>query len=324
MEISIYNRRLTALIVSLLLLTSFFSMGMSSATTSHPKPSDMFSITVSRPKSPVCVGESRLITVSWSQANKNDILAPLSGPRVIYAKTLYGSFDRSTYHPGTISGTTTFTYTAEKEGNDIITIQAMNSSLDPDGVGFAELEVKECDYRFDLYAQLNADVGSDDFQMGLQYVLRAKGRLTKDGASLTGQYEAYYVTVHLETIITSFNTPDCTLVTWKPGKGTGLVDVRAIPDKGSSRGMTVQFSPLKDMNWQVDMTATCDGQPISYSVSIPMSSSRDPWIEGNFPTGTGSRKVEVDLFEEGVKNFTGANVPADYTATLTLERVEKQ
>jgi hypothetical protein len=32
----------------------------------------------------------------------------------------------------------------------------------------------------------------------------------------------------------------------------------------------------------------------------------------------------VDLFEQGVKNFTGANVPASYTATLTLERVEKK
>lgn len=312
------------LIISLLLLTSFFNLGMSSPVPSHPKGSDTFSITVSQPKSPVCVGESRLITVSWKQANKNDILAPLSGPRVIYAKTLYGSFDRSTYHPATISGTTTFTYTAEREGNDIITIQAMNGNLEADGVGFAELEVKKCDYRFTFYAQMNADPSSGDVQMGIQYILRAKGRLTSDGSSITGYFEAYNVTVHIETIITSFSMPQCALVTWTPGSGSGLIDVRAIPDKGDSRGMTVQFSPLQDMTWNVDMSAFCDGEPTSYSASFPLTSKSDPWIEANFPSGTGSRNVKVDLFDQGVKNFAGGGTPASYFATITLERVEKK
>jgi len=323
MEDNTHHRRLTPLIICLLLATSFFTLGMSSATTIRPKPSDTFTITVSQPKSPVCVGESRIISVGWSPNNNGDVLAPLGGPRVIYAKAVYGTFDKGTYHPGTISGTTTFVYTAEKEGNDIITIQAMNGNLDADGVGFAELEVKKCDYRFNLYAQLNALAQAGGEEMGLMYVIRAKGRLTSEGASSAGFYEAYNVIVHIETTVTSFSISDCTLFTWTPGSGTGLVDVRAIPGKGNGQAMTVQFAPPQNMIWNVAMTAACDGEPSTLNASFPMTADNDPWIEATFPSGVGSQKVVLDMFEKGVRNFrSSTHNQATYTATLTLERVE--
>lgn len=310
--------------LALLVLTNLLTLGMGSPNAIRPKPANTFALTVSQPKSPVCIGETRLLTVTWSPASRNDILSPLGGPRVIYAKSLHGSLDRYTTHPVTISGTTTFTYTAEQEGNDIITIQAMNGDLETDGVAFAEVEVKKCDYRFNLYAQLDADPKSGDVEMGFRYILRAKGRLTSDNASIPGTFEAYNVIVHFEAVITSFNMPECAMLTWTPGSGTGLVDVRAIPGKGGSQALTVQFSPPQDMTWNIDMTAACDGEPITVNRAFQMTTDKDPWIEAEFPAGIGSKKVEVDMFARGVKNITGAGYQASYSATLTLERVEQK
>jgi len=157
--------------------------------------------------------------------------------------------------------------------------------------------------------------------MGFRYILRAKGLLKSDGSSNTGNFEAFNVILKMETVINSFSVPECTLFTWTPGYGAGLVDVRGIPGIGERHSLQVQFSPPQDLNWQVDMSASCDGQSTTYNANFPITSAQDPWITADFPSGVGTRKVVVDIFEQGVKNFTAGGSQSSYFGTLTLERV---
>lgn len=320
MQLTRQPKIFSLIILMVLILSSLASMGNGPFPAPSLQAGGDFDIEVGQPKSPLCVGESRMLIVTWAP-KKGGILAPLSGPMVIYAKTLHGTMDRYTYHPGTISGTTAFYYTATEPGNEVITIQAMNSSLNSDGAGYADFEVKKCDYRFTLYAQLNAFTGSGDVQLDFQYTLKAKGRLTSEGASLAGSYESYNNRLNLETIITNYQFPECALLTWTPGTGSGLVDVKAIPE-GANKAMVVRFAPPQELSMNLDMQASCDGEPVTVNRFMDLSSDQDPWIEATFPNGVGSVPVKLDLFEKGVRNLTQAGYQAYYTAVVTLERVE--
>jgi len=314
------SRVLSIILMLAIAMASLVSMGTGIMPATQPGSGTDFDIEVGQPKSPVCVGESKMLIVTWSPKS-GGVLAPLTGPQVIFAKTLHGTMDKYTYHPGTIAGTTAFFYTATDPGNEVITIQAMSGGESNNGIGFADFEVKKCDYRFTLYAQLNAFTGSGDVQMDFQYTLKAKGLMTSEGASLAGSYESYNNRLNLETIITNYQFPECTLLTWTPGTGTGLVDVKAIPE-GPGKAMVVRFAPPQNMTMDLDMQASCDGEPVTVNRYMDLSSDQDPWIEATFPNGAGSVPVKLDLFEKGVRNITNAGYQAYYTVTVTLERVE--
>jgi hypothetical protein len=317
------HQRFTAIAIVLLLITGLLSLVLPSSIASAGNP-PTYVITVIQPKDPVCVGESRVVTVNWKTNDTGGALAPLTGPRVMYATVRKGELDRYTYHPGPTSGTTTFTYTGVHVGTEQIFVQAMDINLEGDGQGEVQFDVKKCDYRFTLYAQLDADTQQGDTQMSILYVLRAKGLLKAD-PNRPGYFEAYMVRIHLETLITAFSVPDCTLFTWTPGSGEGLVDVSA-EQIGETNTMIVRFSPPDQFTWKLDMAGECnDGDPVTFSTQIPLSSAKDPWIEATFPPGEGSQNVQIDLFEQGVNNFNKyPSNNASYTATVTLTRVESK
>ena len=196
----------------------------------------------------------------------------------------------------------------------------MDNNLKVVGQNEVTFEVKKCDYRFELFGQLDADASSGDVQFTFNYVFRAKGLLKAD-PNKPGYFEANSVKIALETNIITFSMPDCALFTWKPGYGEGTVDVRA---EQLGNNMIVRFSPPKDLTWKYDVEATCDGEPISVSAQYPETSGKDPWVEATFPYSAGLQSVQIDKFEEGVNNFKNAGLPATYTAFVTLTRVESK
>ena len=269
---------------------------------------------------------TRVITVSWDTEPFSD-LAPLSpsnltdpppttGPRVISAHApRKGVKDRYTVHPAGPAGTTTFTYTANHEGPEALTLQAMDDNLKSVGQNAVSFEVKKCDYRFELFGQMDADASGEDIQFTFNYVIRAKGVLKAD-LNRPGYYEANSVKIVTETVITAFSAPDCALFTWKPGYGEGTVDVSG--EQLGNDTMVVRFSPPKDLIMKYAVSAVCDGQPISVGGEFPDTSGKDPWVEAIFPYSAGIQSVQIDKFEAGVNNFKNNGMYAAYTAFVTV------
>ena len=326
-----FQHKIFNLALALLLIAGLLSLSMplsyASAAQSAPAPTSAFYyFNISQPKDPVCVGDSRVITVSWDTEPFSD-LAPLSpsnltdpppttGPRVIFAQTpRKGELDRYTVHPAGPAGTTSFTYVANHEGPEVLIFQAMDDNLKSVGQNEVTFEVKKCDYRFELFGQMDADASAEDIQFTFNYVFRAKGVLKAD-PNRPGYYEANSVRIVTETVITAFSAPDCALLTWTPGHGEGTVDVRG--EQLGNDTMVVQFSPPKDLITKYTVSAVCDGQPISVGGQFPDTSSKDPWVEATFAYSAGIQSVQIDKFEEGVNNFKNNGMYAAYTAFVTL------
>ncbi len=291
---------------------------------------DFYFIQVSQPKTPVCIGEARVITVSWDTEPFSDLAplvpnsikdpAPVTGPRTIYGQTpRKGELDRSTMHPAGPSGTTTFKYTANHEGPEVLIFQAMDNSLKSVGQNEITFEVKKCDYRFELFGQLDADASQGDVTYTFNFIFRAKGLLKAD-PNRPGYYEANSVNIALETNIVTFSFPDCALFTWMPGYGEGTVDVRG--EQLGNDTMVVQFSPPQDLTWKLNLQAVCDGDPFSVNAQYPQTGDQDPWVEATFPYSAGIQSVQIINFEEGVNAARSGGMAASYTAFVTLSRVE--
>jgi hypothetical protein len=236
MLVQSFLQRTSVFIFTLLLITvlmfSVLPTSVVNAALNAPYPANTFYfIQISQPKSPVCVGESKVITVSWDTEPFSDLAPlvpdnikdplPITGPRTLYAQTpRKGEMDRYTMHPAGPRGTTTFTYTANHEGPEVLIFQAMDDNLKNVGQNEVSFEVKKCDYRFELFGQLDVDASSSDVQLTFNYVFRAKG-LLKEDPNRPGYYEANAVTITVETNILTFSMPDCALFTWNPGYGIG-------------------------------------------------------------------------------------------------------
>ena len=328
-----FRLRFMTLLVLLVFITGLISLALqpsivsASNTIRSPKNTYYF-IQISQPKSPVCVGESRVITVSWDTEPFSDLAPlvptkstdplPITGPRVLYAQNpRKGEMDRYTMNPAGPTGTTTFTYTANHEGPEVLIFQAMDNDLRNVGQNEVTFEVKKCDYRFELFGQLDGDASSDEVTLTFNFVLRAKGVLKED-PNRSGYFEANDVKVTLETNVLMFDTPDCQLFTFKPGYGEGTVDVRA--EQLGNNNVVVRFSPPKDLVWKYDWEAACDGKPISINMQFPQTGESDPWVVATFPNGSGLQSVRIEKFEEGVTNFTHGGLPASYTAFVYLTR----
>jgi hypothetical protein len=330
-----FRLRLTSCVILSLFITGLIFLTLppsfASATNGISSPQkNYYFIQISQPKSPVCVGESRKITVSWDTepfsalaplvpSNIKDPL-PVTGPRVLYAQTpRKGEMDRYTMHPAGPSGTTTFTYIANHEGPEVLIFQAMDDNLQNVSQNEVTFDVKKCDYQFELFGQLDADASSEDVVLTFNYVLRAKG-LLKEDPNRPGYFEANSVKITLETNVLTFSTPECVLFTYTPGYGEGTVDVKA--EQLGNENVVVRFSPPQDLVWKYDWQAACDGKPISLNMQFPETGNSDPWIEATLPSGSGLQNIRLEKFEEGVNNFKRAGLPASYTAFVYLTRVQ--
>ena len=328
-----FRLRSMTLVVLLVLITGWITLALpqslvSASNTIRAPKNTYYFLNISQPKSPVCVGESRVITVSWDTEPFSDLAPlvptnstdplPITGPRVLYAQTpRIGEMDRYTMHPAGPAGTTTFKYSANHEGPEVLIFQAMDDNLRNVGQNEVTFEVKKCDYRFELFGQLDGDASADDVTLTFNFVLRAKGLLQED-PSRPGYFEANNVKITLETNVLTFSFPECQLFTFRPGYGEGTVDVRA--EQLGNEKVVVRFSPPKDLVWKYDWEAACDGKPISLNMQFPQTGESDPWIEATFPGGPGLQDVRLEKFEEGVNNFRRGGMPASYSAFVYLTR----
>ena len=330
-----FRLRFMSLVVLLLFITGLIYFALPSSNVyatnvNSSSPKNYYFIQISQPKEPVCVGESRVITVSWDTEPFSDLAPlvpskttepkPITGPRVIFAQTpRKGEMDRYTMHPSSPTGTTTFKYIANHEGPEVLIFEAMDDNLQNAGQNEVTFEVKKCDYQFELFGQLDADASSEDVTLTFNYVLRTKGLLRED-PNRSGYFEAKSVKITVETNVLVFNTPECVLFTFKPGYGEGTVDVRA--EQVGNQSVVVRFSPPQDLVWKYDWEAACDGKPINLNMEFPQTGESDPWVEATFPDGTGLQSIRLEKFEEGVNNFNNAGLPASYTAFVYLKRVQ--
>ncbi len=317
---AVLNRLVTS---SVLVVFALLAQG-SGASAAPAHAPGAWSVTVSGLNSPVCLGEPYLLTVTWeANHSSNDILAPLSGPRVINISAKNGSFDTETYRPGTPNGTTTFNYTAEKEGQEEILVNVFNSELDVDSSARTNFKIKKCKYLYELYSEANLEVRGRDVHVAAKYIIKSKGLLEAPDPSQPRKLEAWNKTVTMDTFVTDFTAPGCTVFTWQPGQGMGSVDAKA-DEAQNGMSIDLRIGPPQDFVWYYNFAATCDGEPLAVNFAFDLSSMKDPWAQHVFPFGEGEYPITLDPFEEGVRRAN--QVPenhASYTARLSLKKVEQ-
>lgn len=309
---------------SFLLLVAALVTPAPGATVSAALPAasaKLFTVEINPPEAPICVGETRTVAVGWGVNPDPTALAPLSGPTSIYVSANLGSFDRYRTTPLVPSGVSTFEYTAQKEGTERLHAQAMTGE-DADAGASVSFQVKKCEYKYTLYAEGNLTNKSSDTNVALRFVIRSEGQLKATNPDQPLKYEALGKEVHEATTVTAWSIPDCTLLTWEPGIGSGFVDVKAERAAGQ-KAMTLQFAPPRSFQIAHEVRGMCDDQVHSWGEVIPVSTHDDPWIEATFPDGQGVKEIKLDLFARAVETLNrGARTSFSYSARVTLRRVE--
>ena len=306
------------MILTAFLLLAAFSSSVPVSASAGSAPAGKWSVSISGLDGLVCVGDSYMLTARWD-TNSNDVLAPLTGPRQLLVKATHGSFDRETERPGTVSGTTMFNYTAEKPGTETIKIQLFDNDLNVDSENTASFEVKKCDYLYTLLAR--ADAGDGDGMLAFYYIIKSKGLLKAADPSQPHKLEGLNKTLTIDTTVAYFDSGECTLLFSDVGRALGFLDSKA-EDVDNGMGIKVMLGPPQDLNYIHDVLLTCPDGPHHQNMTIPITFSKDPWIEQVFPFGEGEYPVKMDFLEEGLQGMRDAGNWGYYTATLSLQRVE--
>jgi len=319
------SARITRIFLLVFILLALESPGVMASTLRDNTNSNMFSLEISQSKDPICVGDAVNVTIQWGPNRSYNpggglaSLAPLAGPSRIKLQASQGSFyPDSSFPPGSYSGTHTVTYTAEKAGQEkIFAIAYAGDSSD--AIASDTFTVQACSYLYTLNAVLNLDFQAENLSYSVQYTIKSRGVLTPPDPGKPYNLEGKTKQVKLDSMFTSFSSSKCTLFTYEPGTGTGFVDARADP-RPNGMGMVLQLGPPQDLSWDLDLSFSCDGNPVTVAGVYPTKSA-DPWISAVFPMGSGQQSVKMDMFEIPVNKINGSpGITASYTATLTLEK----
>jgi len=327
--------RITGIFLLVVLaLTIGASSVMASAPTTSPDEG-AFLLSISQSKDPICVGDAVNVVINWRpdtrpRPSSNGLeplapLFPLTGPDRIKLQASLGEFyPDNSFTPGSVSGTRTITYIANKEGKETILAQAWLAGGASDAIAKDSFTVKACDFYFNLHAELHLDVQGEGIAYSVRYTVKSSGILKAPGPDKPLSVEGKGKRVRLAAVVTSWSASKCTLFTYEPGTGEGSVDVRADPNPNGI-GMVLQFAPPQDLAWEVAYSFACDGQPLTLAGIYPVTSGQDPWISAQFPLGSGQQRVKVDMFEIPMNKMKGSpGVSVSYTATATLEKEPPQ
>jgi hypothetical protein len=264
------------------------------------------------------VGETRTVLVKWG-INLDSLLSPITGPDAIYMSTSLGSLDRYRTTPLVATGTSNFQYVAEKDGTEIIHASAMIGE-DTDASASVTFEVKQCEYRYKLYAQGNLET---DFDVSMRFIISSEGVLKATEPSIPLVYEGFGKEIRWATTITAFSSENCKLLTWEPGIGSGFVDVKA-RSEANNPAMTVQFSPPSSFQVTHDIRFVCENGSSGHYENLSIETDNDPWIETVFPNGPGVQEIKLDVFERAMNALVEGKVVFTYSAKLTLEKIVPQ
>ena len=153
---------------------------------------------------------------------------------------------------------------------------------------------------------------------------RAKGLLKAPDPNQPLNVESLNNQIKLSLIVTYMNVPNCAQITQEPVKGYGFLDAKANPTTNGST-MDLKLGPPIGLQWDMANTVACDGKVSTAISSGVLSSSKDPWIEMQFPNGEGTYAVNIDILDQTVKNMNqAAGHHATYKATLHMEKVIPQ
>jgi len=290
-------------------------------------------ITVTGKTDTVCLGDKILFMVRWQpnpsyfnplssltgEVDKED-LVPLTGPRQLLAKANNGTFEPETYPPGTGAGVQDFTYKAEKRGTETVTFQAFNDNLEVEASVSKTFEVKSCDYKFTLMVKDDLIRITEHGPLGMFHVMQASGTLKKSDPLNTNLYEAFDKKISDTYTVT--HSMDCTFSPAEYGHTFGWLDAKALKDEEG--GVNLKLGPPKDFEVVMGFTIQCpDSDPNSVSLEMDVSSSKDPWIEKDFPLGEGTECIDSFALNPGLAKMQGAGFEVTTTAWLKLEKVAK-
>lgn len=315
MKFMVFSRKIFALILLLFLI-------LISPQTPTSADSNYFVVGVSQPDGTVCLGDTKIIAITWYPNESTGALTTLSGPEAIIAKAKRGTLSNYSIRPDSISGTSLIEYKADAEGHERIDVQVFSNSETGDATDKVEFEVKKCEYRFTFSGIIYDNIADGDTQISYKYSLLARGILKPSDLTNSRVVEGKDKLLRLQVAITSYSIPDCSYSTMEPANGFGFVDVKGYPGNGP-KSMTIEISRPKDPFMDLGVTVYCDGEGSSVSAGVPIDFKDDPWLIHDFPAGQGSDSIAPTYFTETVDRVNGiSGHNASYTATLTLERVE--
>jgi hypothetical protein len=288
--------------------------------------SNIFILSISQARPEVCVGETVTITISWAPNSAKDYgglapLTPLAGPSRISLKASHGFFyPQAPNPPGSVSGTTSVTYTAESEGTEKIFAQAWLGGSS-DAIATDSFEVKACEYYYTLDSQLDMTVTSEGLSYTARYKVKSWGTLVPVDSEHPRQLEARDKLVKLSASIISWSSSECVLFTFEPASGSGRVDARLDPG-AMGIGNVLKLAPPVDLAWDMDLSFACNGHGNTVAGVYPIASS-DPWVQATFPEGVGTQDVVLEMFETPYQRLVGSEgITISYTAKLSLEKKE--
>jgi len=288
----------------------------------EPGPVSVIAFEGAIPKT-VCAGQQIALTA---------IFAAVPGRR---ASTIeFFSSSLNTIAPDRISagvndGPVGTSYVAKNAGDDEITV-VLNTTDDEGSASSTESVkdvinvkvLKECKYHFNLHAEMNTATTEGGAYMSLRYVLDSEGDLIARDPTQPLNLESKNAAVDLEVTITGFQLKDCTINTTQPGNGFGHLDATTEPVPGMQDAIHITLGPVQDFFWKTDASGSCGGESSAVHRGFSIPPSTVPLTGFLFVLDGGSVPVKVSFFEEGQKILQEHGSYAQYTATLTLKRVE--
>jgi hypothetical protein len=289
-------------------------------------PDDTFMLAVSQTKNPICVGDTVNLSLQWGPNGVKPIpgtdslasLTPLGGPYKIKFKATHGTFTPPEIDPGLrVSGTDSVAYTADSGGEEQVFATAYTST-GIDAIDSTKFTIKKCNFYYTLVAQGTLSVDVEEGSYTVDYTVKSSGLLKAEDSDHPLYVEGKGKKIKLDSIVTSFSMPKCTLFTWEPGTGEGTMDVRGYPNPNGT-GMVVDFSP-PNLAWNLSLSFACDGDSRTVAGVYPVQGKADPWLAAIFPLGSGEQDIKLDMFEIPKQKLQGAGAYFSYRATITLEK----
>jgi hypothetical protein len=269
----------------------------------------------------LCVGQSVQIGVTYSlHEGQKDTAAPS-----IYVFASHGTVtpDTSTGARGT--GYVGFRYTAENPGLDNIEAFINGGT---DGSARTTITVlRECQYSYKLIILLKTTstdgdllyIWQDYYKSEDTFAVAGPGGLS--GEQIIQSLKAWFSTITIEELQWP-SLKDCNVAatTWTGLEGTGTLIVRGEMLKASQQDMVRINFLSAAMDQTVTFTTPCKDE--TRTVTLPLSFSKEPFLQEDFPLSGGARNIHIAFFENGVNRLQSGFTIASYQAYLKIWRVK--
>jgi hypothetical protein len=269
----------------------------------------------------ICVGQTTTITVAYHlNAGKKAEAPPILSFQVTDGQVT--SENPTTGGAG--SGFVYFSFYVTKAEDAALYAQVNQT----DGYAMTTIPVQNCQYTYNLVAKVHTTSSDQGTVFKWTQILIFDGTFTPSAPGVAPLAPLVpNATIQTNLVIQDEEMPpddECNVpaTTWTGLQGSGTAKVTGQLVNGPPQaGVTIDFATVDIVKWAPTYNIPCKDGPLNKT--LVLNFQQNDWAHEQFPISGGSREIQIDFLEQGVKNLNASpGTTASYDAILTVKRVK--